>query len=155
MRKILCRLSVLVLAAHIIVSTPVVSFGAQDPVDEPEVITHLRNSDILAMVKQKIPARIIIAKIRSSSCSFDTFPPVMRELRLKGVPASVLKAMVASPSGPPSGPPVDEAYEQPIYHFAEDLRQMGVLANNSGKVRNETFRPDRSRARITLRRRGL
>jgi len=154
-RKILCRLSVLVLAAHIIVSTPVVSLGAQDPVDEPEAITHLRNSDILAMVKQKIPARIIIAKIRSSSCSFDTFPPVMRELRHKGVPDAVLRVMVATPYGPPTGPPIDEAYEQPIYHFAEDLRQMGVLASNSGKVRTQAFRPDRSRARITLRRRGL
>ncbi len=141
--------------AHINFSTPVVSLGAQDPLDEQEVIIHLRNSDVLAMVKQKIPARIIIAKIRSSSCSFDTFPPVMRELRLKGVPDAVLRVMVATPYGPPTGPPIDEAYEQPIYHFAEDLRQMGVLANNSGKVRNQPFRPDRSRARITLKRRGL
>jgi len=151
----LCRLCVLLLAIHLNPSTSAVILRAQDPVDEQAAVTPLRNSDVLAMVKQKIAPEVIIAKIKSSSCSFDTFPPVMRELRLKGVPASVLKAMVASPSGPPTGPPVDEAYEQPIYHFAEDLKQMGVLANNSGKVRNQPFRPDRSRARITLRRRGL
>jgi len=142
---------VLLLAIHLNPSTSAVILRAQDPADEQPEVTHLRNSDVLAMVKQKIPARIIIAKIKTSSCSFDTFPPLMRELRLKGVPASVLKAMVASPSGPPIGPPVDKAYEQPIYHFAEDLRQMGVLTHDSGKVRNEPFQPDRSPARITLR----
>jgi hypothetical protein len=62
-------------------------------------VTSLNNSDILTMVKAKLPTALIIEKINTSSCSFDTFPSVLAELKYKGVPDEVLMAMVQAPHG--------------------------------------------------------
>jgi hypothetical protein len=62
-------------------------------------VASLTNSDILTMVKAKLPAALIIEKINSSSCSFDTFPSVLAELKYKGVPDDVLMAMIKAPHG--------------------------------------------------------
>ena len=61
--------------------------------------TSLTNSDIVTMVKAKLPVALIIEKINSSSCNFDTFPSVLAELKYKGVPDEVLLAMVKAPHG--------------------------------------------------------
>ena len=60
-------------------------------------VTSLSNSDILTMVKAKLPTPLIIEKINTSSCSFDTFPSVLAELKFRGVPDEVLMAMVKAP----------------------------------------------------------
>jgi len=44
----------------------------------------------------------IISKIITSSCNFDVFPPVLRDLKRRGVPDTVLLAMKIVPNGPPS-----------------------------------------------------
>ena len=59
----------------------------------------LTNADILTMVRAKLPSALIIEKIKNSSCTFDTFPSVLAELKYKGVPDDVLIAMVESPHG--------------------------------------------------------
>ena len=59
----------------------------------------LNNADILTMVRAKLPPALIIEKINTSSCSFDTFPSVLAELKYKGVPDEVLMAMVRAPHG--------------------------------------------------------
>ncbi len=64
-------------------------------------IRALRNSDVLRMHRSRMKPGEIIAKIVSSPCNFDTFPPVLRELKMKGLPASVLMAMKMAPYGPP------------------------------------------------------
>ena len=92
-------LSVL-LALTLVVSLTPFAF-AQD-------ITALTNSDVLAMVRAKLSPALIIEKINTSSCNFDTFPSVLTELKYKGVPDEVLMAMVKAPhgirkSGPPAG----------------------------------------------------
>ncbi len=51
------------------------------------------------MVRAKLPSAVIIEKINNSSCSFDTFPSVLAELKYKGVPDDVLMAMVKAPHG--------------------------------------------------------
>ena len=61
----------------------------------------LTNNDILVMVKNKLASDAIIDKIQKSRCHFDTFPPVIDELRYKGVPEEVLVAMVGAPIGHP------------------------------------------------------
>jgi len=61
----------------------------------------LRNGDILRMQKAGVKPGEIIAKIVTSHCNFDTFPPVLRELKMKGLPDTVLMAMVMVPNGPP------------------------------------------------------
>lgn len=64
-----------------------------------ESVIILRNADILTMVRAKLPTALIVEKINTSSCSFDTFPSVLAEMKYKGVPDEVLMAMVQAPSG--------------------------------------------------------
>ena len=59
----------------------------------------LTNADILTMVRAKLPPSLIVEKINTSSCNFDTFPSVLAELKYKGVPDEVLMAMVQAPHG--------------------------------------------------------
>jgi hypothetical protein len=58
-----------------------------------ESFTTLNNLDILTMVRAELSTALIIEKINTSSCSFDTFPSVLAELKYKGVPDEVLMAM--------------------------------------------------------------
>jgi hypothetical protein len=44
-------------------------------------------------------ADIIIAKIKTSSCSFETSPAALKELKEAGVPDAVILAMVQAPVG--------------------------------------------------------
>lgn len=62
----------------------------------------MRNADVLTLVRRGVPAAEIINRIRSSACGFDTFPPVQRDLRRRGVPAAVIEAMTMAPNGPAS-----------------------------------------------------
>lgn len=62
-------------------------------------VIELKNSDILTMVRAKLPSALIIEKINTSKCSFDTFPSVLAELKYRGVPDDVLMAMVRAPHG--------------------------------------------------------
>ena len=59
----------------------------------------LTNRDIMTMVRAKLPATLIIEKIKTSPCAFDTFPSVLAEMKYKGVPDEVLMAMVEAPHG--------------------------------------------------------
>jgi hypothetical protein len=73
----------------------------------------LRNSDVLLMVKKGIKPDIIIAEILNSSCAFDTFPPVLHDLRRRGVPDALLQTMVKVPSGPPTSQFAELASAEP------------------------------------------
>lgn len=64
-----------------------------------ESFTTLTNADVLTMVRAKLPTALILEKINTSNCTFDTFPSVLAELRYKGVPDDVLMAMVQAPHG--------------------------------------------------------
>ncbi|HZE70012.1 MAG TPA: hypothetical protein VE135_10870 [Pyrinomonadaceae bacterium] len=59
----------------------------------------LTNADILTMVRAKLSPTLIVEKINTSSCNFDTFPSVLAELKDRGVPDEVLMAMVQAPHG--------------------------------------------------------
>ena len=86
--------SLLSLLLALTLSLSCVSFAfAQDS------FTTLTNADILIMVRAKLPAPLIVEKINTSSCTFDTFPSVLAELKYKGVPDEVLMAMVQAPHG--------------------------------------------------------
>jgi hypothetical protein len=59
----------------------------------------LTNADIVTMVKAKLSPALIVEKINTSSCNFDTFPSVLAELKYKGIPDEVLMAMIQAPRG--------------------------------------------------------
>jgi hypothetical protein len=54
----------------------------------------LTNSDVVGMIKAGIGAEIVIAKIKTASCSFETSPTALKELKDAGVPDAVILAMV-------------------------------------------------------------
>lgn len=54
----------------------------------------LGNDDVLAMVKAALAPDVIIAKIRSSACNFETTPAALAQLKAGGVPDAVLLALL-------------------------------------------------------------
>jgi hypothetical protein len=86
--------SLLSVLLALILSLSCVSFGFAQ-----ESFTTLTNADIMTMVRAKLPTALIIEKIKTSSCSFDTFPSVLAEMKYKGVPDEILMAMVQAPRG--------------------------------------------------------
>ena len=77
-------------------------FG-QTPKPQPS-FKPLRNADVLRMHKAGMKPGQIVSRIVTSPCNFDTFPPVLRELRMKGLPNAVIMAMTMVPYGPPASP---------------------------------------------------
>ena len=101
--------------------------AAQSAEAEPE-ITPLNNKDVLLMVEKKMETETILKTIKASPCTFDTFPPLLKEMKRRGVPQVVLQAMVDAPYGPSvANSSKDDLGEASIYHYAEQLKQMGIL----------------------------
>lgn len=61
----------------------------------------LSNSDISEMSSAGLPAEVLIAKIKSSACAFDTAPASLKNLKANGVPDKVILAMIEAPVGQP------------------------------------------------------
>lgn len=62
----------------------------------PRAGTVLQNEDVIKMAKAGLDDAIIIAKISSSKCQFDTSTDALIRLKQSGVTAAVLKAMVGA-----------------------------------------------------------
>lgn len=67
------------------------AFG-QDPDNGP-----LTNAAVVSMLKSGLSAEIVVAKIQSSTCNFDTSPTSLKNLKDSGVPDEVVLAMVKAP----------------------------------------------------------
>lgn len=96
----------------------------------------LSNKDVLTMVQKHLAEDAIIKAIKSSPCTFDIFPPVLQDMKRRGVPDGVLQAMVEAPYGPSlqsTTASKDETGDQPIYHYTDQLRQLGYLAPSTSK----------------------
>jgi hypothetical protein len=61
----------------------------------------LTNKDILDMFRSKLGDEVIIAKINSSRCHFDTVPTMLGELKQNGVSDAVIRTMIEAPYGMP------------------------------------------------------
>ena len=61
----------------------------------------LSNTDISEMSSAGLPAEVLIAKIKSSACAFDTAPVSLKNLKSSGVPDKVILAMIEAPVGQP------------------------------------------------------
>lgn len=112
---------------------------------ETSEITPLDNEDILLMVQQEMTSEQIVAAIKVSRCTFDIFPPVLEDLKRRGVPDSVLRAMVDAPYGPSTQSVKNDP--DTIYHYAEQLEQSGVFAPSAGTTAGSSMATPRARAR--------
>ncbi|HEY0761033.1 MAG TPA: hypothetical protein VGD61_01545 [Pyrinomonadaceae bacterium] len=93
----------LTVAAVLLLITPAESFG-QAPKPQTRSTRILRNRDVLLMVHNGMKSELVIANILTSSCNFDIFPPVLDDLKRRGVPENVLQVMSVVPNGPPNLP---------------------------------------------------
>jgi hypothetical protein len=87
---------------------------AQKPDSQPHPTRVLRNRDILQMVDNGMKSHLIIATIMTSHCAFDVFPPVLEDLKRRGVPENVLHFMSVVPNGPPNLPETDQPDTQSL-----------------------------------------
>ncbi|HEY9405537.1 MAG TPA: hypothetical protein VIQ24_23005 [Pyrinomonadaceae bacterium] len=78
----------------------------------------LDNADVLALVKAALAPDVIISKIKSSACKFETTPAALERLKAEGVPDSVILAMLNTPgaavSADTASPPVAAPPSQPL-----------------------------------------
>jgi hypothetical protein len=65
----------------------------------------LTNDDIIQMVQVKLADSVIIAKIKSSACTFDTSTDALIKLKQAGLGDAVQQAMVEVAGQPPPPPP--------------------------------------------------
>jgi hypothetical protein len=72
----------------------------------------LTNNDVLRMLEEGVKPGPLIARILTSYCNFDVFPPVLLDLKRRGVPDTVLVAMKTAPVGPPALADVDSKIAQ-------------------------------------------
>jgi hypothetical protein len=68
-----------------------------------QAATPLTNDDVIKMVQAKLPDAIVVTKIKSSPCKFDTNADTLIKLKQAGVSDAVLQAMAegAAPSTAP------------------------------------------------------
>src|ERR1700741_1141724 len=97
----------LIIVGGLLLTSPVQTF-AQTPRPEPHAMRLLRNRDILLMAQNGVKSHVIIATIMTSHCAFDIFPPVLEDLKRRGVPENVLHFMSVVPNGPPNLPETDQ-----------------------------------------------
>ena len=142
--------------ALLVILAPVPALAQQSSTNDLATeVTPLSNKDILTMVEKHVSESEIVIAINSSPCVFDTFPPVLDDLKRRGVPEPVLKAMLTAPYGPSGKTQNEELDEQAIYHYADQLRHRNILsvspgvrgsASASRAVRTRTPRTARRRA---------
>jgi hypothetical protein len=91
----------LFLALLICFPTIALASPAQEQADAQKVLV---NQDVMDMLKSGLPPEIVAAKIKASHCNFDTSVETLKALKDKGVPDSVVLAMVEAPHtvAPPS-----------------------------------------------------
>ena len=88
--------------------------SAQAPKTQPRTERVLKNRDILQMVRSGMKSHLIISNILTSTCNFDVFPPVLQDLKRRGVPENVLHFMSVVPYGPPDLPEAGTNAEPPL-----------------------------------------
>lgn len=83
-------------AAKIIQPSTTPARQTQQPQPRP-----LDNDDVLKLFESKIAPEVVIEKIKTSACDFDTSPEALRALKDAGAPDSLLLVMVMSPKCAP------------------------------------------------------
>jgi len=103
-------------AAFVLLLSPLHTFAqATAPKSQSQTQDRiLTNRDVLQMVRSGMKSHLIIAKIMTSRCNFDIFPPVLEDLQRRGVPENVLHFMSVVPTGVPHIPESGEAPELPF-----------------------------------------
>ena len=82
----------------------------------------LTNADVLDMLKAGLTQDVVVAKIGSSNCDFDTSPETLKQLKSQSVPDAVILAMVRAPVAQPLRSAIItciSAHEVPLFSSPE------------------------------------
>jgi hypothetical protein len=80
----------------------------------------LTNADVVDLVHTGLSQEIVIAKIRTTACEFDTSPAALKALKAANIPDTVILAMVKASQGPSlpdsvqEGPPSSTPSKTPV-----------------------------------------
>ncbi len=130
----------LIVAAILLLPSSAESFG-QSFASSSRTARILRNRDVVLMVKSGMQSDQIIAKIQTSPCNFDIFPPVLDDLRRRGVPESVLRIMAVVPSGPANFEVFSSELESPAQKAKVKMPQgLGILVETLYPVSSADFK---------------
>lgn len=129
----------LTVAAVLLLPTSLETF-AQAPKPQPRSTRILRNRDILQMVRNGIQSHLIIANIMTSHCNFDVFPPVLEDLKRRGVPENVLHFMSVVPNGPPNLPDAGQPGVESFVRTVKVPKGLPVTVETLYPVSSATFR---------------
>jgi hypothetical protein len=80
-------------------AAPSTNFGMTDAAaGQAQSVPALTNTNIMKMHVMRLGADVIVAKIKSSPCEFDTSPAALQKLKQAALPDKVILAMVQAPS---------------------------------------------------------
>lgn len=93
------------ISATAVAGPPTTGFGLTDSAaaGQKPAVAPLTNDSILKLRGMRLGPEVIIAKIKSSPCEFDTSPGALQKLKIAGISDKVILAMVEAPSA--SAPP--------------------------------------------------
>lgn len=98
MKKLITVLLLLLLVQATPLLAAVASQEAAKNIQQSQdAVTALSNRDVLELVKSNLATDVIVAKIKSAPCNFDTTPAALQQLKTDGVPDAVILAMVLTP----------------------------------------------------------
>jgi len=129
----------LTLAAVLLLTAPAETL-AQAPKPQSRSITILHNRDVLQMVRRGMKPDLIVATILTSSCSFDVFPPVLDDLKRRGVPENVLQVMSVVPVGPPNMPDTERPTRESLIRTVRMPQGTVVLVETLYPVSSGDFK---------------
>ena len=131
------RWLIIIAAALMLTSTSETFSQAPEAPVSPHIMT---NRDILQLVGQGMQSHLIIAKIMTSRCNFDVFPPVLADLKRRGVPENVLHFMSFIPNGPASLPEPRQPNSQPLVKAVKIPRGTVVTVETLYPVSSADFK---------------
>jgi hypothetical protein len=129
----------LIIALMLVLTTSAETFG-QAPKSQTHSSRILTNRDVLTMVHKRMRSDLIIATILSTSCNFDVFPPVLDDLKRRGVPENVLQVMSVVPNGPPNLPETGQPNSASLIKTVKLPRGTAVLVETLYPVSSADFK---------------
>lgn len=129
----------LTLAAAVLLSAPAQTF-AQPLKSQLHNVTILRNRDVLLMVRRGMKPDLVVATILTSNCNFDVFPPVLDDLKRRGIPENVLQVMSVVPNGPPNLPDAERPTRESLIRSVRMPQGTPILVETLYPVSSADFK---------------
>jgi hypothetical protein len=130
----------LIIAAAVLLLTSSTETFGQVPKSQPRATRMLTNRDVMRMVHSGMKSDLIVANILTSYCNFDVFPPVLEDLKQRGVPEDVLQVMAVVPNGPPNLPEAGQPNSEQLVKAVKIPRGTVITVETLYPVSSASFK---------------